>query len=305
MPATAKHVIVFFLDGVGLGEDNPETNPLAAAELPSLVRLLGGARPVLTDGNTVHSQAAIKGLDARLGIPGLPQSGTGQVTILSGTNAAAYLGRHDGPYPNEELRQLLARENLFSTLLARGKSVAFANAYSDRFLERLGRGTQRLSANARAALEAGLKLRGPAELRAGRGVSALFTNEYFLQMGYDVPEIDVEQAGRHLVLLAEEHALTYFEFWYSDVVGHRKDRALALHLLAQVDAFVGSLLAHMDADNTLLLLVSDHGNLEDLSTNKHTLNPALGILTGAGFNQIQAKLSSLADIKPAILSALV
>jgi len=35
-------VLLLFLDGVGLGEDDPDTNPFARAEMPVLTGLLGG-----------------------------------------------------------------------------------------------------------------------------------------------------------------------------------------------------------------------------------------------------------------------
>src|SRR3989304_7131152 len=40
-----RRVLVVFLDGVGLGADDPARNPLAAAERPERTRPLGGARP--------------------------------------------------------------------------------------------------------------------------------------------------------------------------------------------------------------------------------------------------------------------
>jgi bisphosphoglycerate-independent phosphoglycerate mutase (AlkP superfamily) len=53
-----------------------------------------------------------------------------------------------------------------------------------------------------------------------------------------------------------------------------------------------------------LLVVSDHGNFEDWTTSKHTTNPALTILAGAGFDKLVLHLTSLQDIKPTLLSYL-
>ena len=55
------------------------------------------------------------------------------------------------------------------------------------------------------------------------------------------------------------------------------------------------------AGASLLLVVSDHGNFEDWTTSKHTTNPALTILTGAGFEKLVPQLQSLLDIKRALL----
>ena len=298
-------VLVIFLDGVGLGDDDPQVNPLAEAPLPALRSLLGGHRPIRAHSGLNTDQASLVALEAQMGIPGLPQSGTGQVTLLTGVNAPALLGQHYGPYPSQPLVDLLSRDNLFKRMLSAGEAVAFANAYSDRFLNRVDRGTGRLSANGRTALLAGLKLRGPNDLKQGRAVSSLLTNEYFQGLGYDVPDLSAAEAGAQLAHLARDHKLTFFEFWYSDVAGHRQDRQLSLHTLELLDEFIGGTVEALDTSRALLLIVSDHGNLEDLRTRKHTLNPALALLTGAGHNAVAQQLDSLEDVTPTLLAALI
>lgn len=295
-----SRILVLFMDGVGLGDDDPEINPLAQAELPILRSLLDGRRPVRANVGYATHHATLLPLDARMGVPGLPQSGTGQTTILTGVNAPALIGQHYGPYPNQPLRDLLSNGNLFRELLVAGKPVAFANAYPDRFLNRLGRGTERLSANSRAAVLAGLKLRGPAELKAGRAISSLLTNKYWREWGYDVPELTAAQAGAQLVRLTDDHALTYFEFWYTDVAGHRQDRELSLYILEQLDEFIGGIIEALDLSRSLLVILSDHGNFEDLSTPKHTLNPALSLLVGANHRDLAPRLGSLQDVTPSL-----
>ncbi len=48
-PSHPRRVIFLFLDGVGIGDDDPAANPLAARDFaavyPTLARLLGGALP--------------------------------------------------------------------------------------------------------------------------------------------------------------------------------------------------------------------------------------------------------------------
>jgi 2,3-bisphosphoglycerate-independent phosphoglycerate mutase len=298
-----ERLLILFLDGVGLGDDDPEANPFMHADLPALRSLLGGRRPVRANGDLSTRHATLLPLDAQLGIPGLPQSGTGQTTILTGVNAPALLGRHYGPYPNQPLRDLLDNGSLFRQLLTAGQPVAFANAYPDRFLDRLGRGTERLSANTRAALLAGLKLRGPVDLKAGRAVSALLTNEYWRNWGYDMPELSAAEAGAQLARLTDDHALTYFEFWYTDVAGHRQDRDLSLHVLNMLDQFIGGAVDTLDLSRSLLMVISDHGNFEDWRTPKHTPNPALALLVGANHMELASQLRSLADVTPALLTA--
>jgi hypothetical protein len=300
-----KNILVLFLDGVGLGDDDPDANPFVHADISNLSGLLDGRRPLRVNGGYSTRRATLIPLDAQLGVPGLPQSGTGQTTILTGVNAPALLGRHYGPYPNRPLRDLLNEQNLFRHLLAAGRPAAFANAYPDRFLSRLGRGTERLSANTRAALQAGLKLRGPDDLKAGRAVSALLTNEYWHEWGYDVPELTAAEAGAQLARLAGEHTLTYFEFWYTDVAGHRQDHDLSLYVLYMLDQFIGGILDTLDLERSLLFIISDHGNLEDWRTAKHTHNPALALLAGAGHQRLAPRLHSLLDVTPLLKEVLM
>lgn len=290
-----ERIIAVFWDGVGLGNDDPAANPFVRHPMPFLQTLLDGHSPLKAASGLSNGSVSLLGLDATLSVPGLPQSGTGQTAILTGLNAAAHLGEHSGPYPTAALKTLLAENNLFSQLLARNQPVAFAGAYPDRFLARLQRGTERLSANTRAALLAGLKLRSGADLQAKRAVSALLTNRYWQEWGYDVPLLSPQQAGSQLANLAADHALTFFEMWYTDVVGHKQDMARAGELLTMLDRFLEGLAAAIDPANTMLLVISDHGNLEDLSTKQHTRNPALALAFGAEHHRLMG-LSSLVDV---------
>lgn len=271
------------------------------ADIPTLRALLDGRRPVLAEAGYQNERVSLPLVDATLGVPGLPQSATGQTTLLTGINAAAHVGKHYGPYPNDALRQLLRRGTLFQRLLDDGQPVAFANAFPDRFLDRIPRGKARLSANTRAALEAGLKLRGPTDLQQGRGLSALLTNDYWDTWGYSVPTLTDREAGAQLVQLAQDHRLTYFEFWYSDLIGHKQERQTALVILRKLDAFLAGIFETLDLQRSLLLITSDHGNFEDWTTNKHTTNPAFTLVAGAGHQTVAARLTSLVDVTPTVL----
>ncbi len=300
-----KRVIVVFLDGVGLGDENLEANPFMHVELPTVQALLDVPHLTRHVAGTVTDQAALLGLDALLGVPGLPQSATGQTAILTGHNAPAVIGEHYGPYPDQKLRQILARDSIFKALLEAGQPVAYANAYPTRFLDRLNRGKGRLSANTQAALMANLKLRSGQDLRQGRAISALLNNEFWPEPDFELPPLTAYQAGTQLAGLAQEHTLTFFEFWYSDILGHKKNQAESLKTLGLLDDFLAGILTGSDLNQSLLLVVSDHGNFEDWTTNKHTKNPALTILVGAGFQALVPQLHSLIDLKPVLLSYLL
>jgi hypothetical protein len=299
-----KLVVIVFLDGVGLGYTDSEANPFMHVRMETGQTLFGV--PYLTHeaAGTITDRAALLGLDASLGMPGLPQSATGQTAILTGQNAPAVLGEHYGPYPNQDLLDLLARHSLFKAVLEANHPVAYANAYPVRFLDRIKRGKGRLSANTRAALMAGLKLRGREDLQRGRAVAALLSNEFWPEPEVNLPPLNPYQAGSQLAALAREHTLTFFEFWYSDLLGHKMDREGSLTVLADLDHFLAGVLDGLDLKNSLLLVVSDHGNFEDWTTKKHTTNPALTILAGEGAGALASHLRALTDIKPAVMTYL-
>jgi hypothetical protein len=300
-----RRVVILFLDGVGLGDADPEVNPFMHAPMPTVEGLLGVSRLTRTEAGTLTGRAALLGLDARLGVPGLPQSATGQTAILTGHNAPAILGEHYGPYPNQRLREMLAEDSIFKTLLAAGQPVAYANAYPDRFLDRLKRGKGRLSANTQAAFRANLKLRSGRDLRRGRAISAFLSNDFWPEQDLDLPPLTARQAGNQLATLAQEHTLTFFEFWYPDLLGHKNRPEESIKVLGLLDDFLAGILAQLDLRNSLLLVISDHGNFEDWTTSKHTKNPALTLLVGAGFEILVPQLEALTDIKPALLSYLL
>ena len=87
-------------------------------------------------------------------------------------------------------------------------------------------------------------------------------------------------------------------------MGHAQDREAARSVLRNLARMIRRVLASLDLTSTTIILTSDHGNIEDLSTRSHTLNPVPTIIWGAGSQQVANRISSLADITPAIVSLL-
>ena len=104
------HILFLFLDGIGLGPDDPATNPFARASMPHLSQLLGGHRLVSGVAPLVTERATLVSLDACMGVPGMPQSGSGQATLLTGLNVPALIGGHYGPWPSQPIVNLLQHE---------------------------------------------------------------------------------------------------------------------------------------------------------------------------------------------------
>lgn len=298
-------ILIIFVDGVGLGGSNADLNPLAAAPMPTLRRLLGGYPLTEAAARVAEfpSGALLLPIDATLDVDGLPQSGTGQASLWSGINVAARLGRHSGPYAPPLARELLQQHNLFAAAQSVAAPVAFANAYPPRYLDRLSRGTARQSVTALAAHLAGLPLRGPVELKIGTALSAFITNEMWEgRLGVPgLPVISAPEAGANLARLTQQYGLVVFEYFATDMAGHRAEGDFIQDVLQRLDGLLDGVLATLNSATDLLLLVSDHGNLEDASTTDHTLNPVPGLLWGHKAYTIATRLASLTDVMPAVL----
>ena len=290
-------MIFLFLDGVGLGEDDPEINPLAAPAYPVIADLLGNRKPVLASGLVAGPGAHLIPTDAQMGVGGRPQSATGQAALLTGLNAPQLLAEHYGPRPDDRVRAILDRASIFRRLVNAGKQPCFCNAYPQRYFDVIHSGRRRLSAVPYAAVVGGQRLLTAADLLAGCALSSDFTNQAWRdELGYqDAPVYTAAEAGALLWRLAQPHDFLFFEHWMTDVLGHEGGLAAAVALLGRFDSFLGGLLAAADLENTLIIVASDHGNVEDCSHGKHTTNPALTLLIGSARTQYAPRIRALTD----------
>lgn len=300
-------VLIVFLDGVGVGDDAAATNPLAVAVTPAFDALLDGRRLIASALPYSGAHASARGLDAVLGVDGLPQSGTGQAAMLTGVNAARMFGRHFGPYAPTALRSLIANDSILARAGRAGRSVTFANAYAAHLVAMASTERPPLPLRASiviAALGAGLLTRHEPELIAGDAITSEMVADGWREWlrRTDIPDVSAEQAGRNLAAIANRHDLTLFAHYSTDTAGHLRDMDAAVAAWQRVDAFIGGLVPAL-ADDVLLAIVSDHGNLEDVRA-QHTRNPALCILAGPGHAGLAERLDSLTDVAPVLLGVL-
>jgi len=304
------HFVFIFIDGIGLGPNDPSSNPFARSKLPNLISLIGNHKIVFEtlskNGNPLLSRdSTFLGLDANLGIKGHPQSATGQATILTGINVPKKLGMHFGPWPNEEIRNLLRENSIFKVLKSRGFKSQLLNAYPQTYFDRIQSGRRLPGAVAMSVLDAGIKLKTTEDLIAGRALSADFTGEGWHNRinNKDIPIITLADAGKRIAKLGRTKDFSFFEFWISDYAGHRADMDEACTLLEDFDIVIGNLISNWDSSDGLIFITSDHGNLEDTKTRGHTRNLVPGIIIGNENNRhmFSESLSDLSGISPAIL----
>jgi hypothetical protein len=299
-------VLFVFVDGVGAGARDPDRNPLARGEF-LLSRFEDGGGTALPGGG--------RGVlaDACLGVPGRPQSATGQTTILTGENAPAHVGRHVLGFPNAPLRALLSARSLFRALAARGRSAAFANAYPVAYLRALGhdvpgepefamdgRRRARAAATTLAYAAGGFRFRTWADARAGAGLTHDLTARRARELGIDLPRREPAEAAEILRDLAAGVDLALFEFFETDEAGHARSMERALDALSRLDPFLRALVAGL-REGDALVVASDHGNVEDLSTRNHTRAPVPVLLFGRAAARA-AEVRDLTHLAPLLLS---
>jgi len=301
-------ILFIFLDGVGLGVDDPNINPLARLEMPFLQGLLGGQKLLAKSAPYVGDHATLLSLDAGLGVRGLPQSATGQAVLLTGINIPKEIGEHYGPKPNPAVAKYLQNGNLFSQLVHSGKTAALLNAYPPRYFHGVDSGKRLYSAIPLAVTSAGLKLFDKDDYYAGRALSADFTgNGWHEMLGFpDAPVYKPYQAGQKLADLANQYDFSFFEYWASDYAGHKQDMNWAVDQFIIFDEVLRGLYDQWKREDRLVLITSDHGNMEDLSTRRHTDANVPGLLIGhpEARAEFESGLNDLTGIYQRILKAI-
>ena len=246
-------VVWLALDGVGHPVDAP-SGSVWEQDLPAL-------RPLIDAGVA---------LDAALGVPGLPQSGTGQSCWLTGLDAVRYMGEHFGPHPGPTLQRLLRQSSLPIRLAAVGARAALANHYVPQYLEAQAR-RPRMGCFPFAFTAAGLPLNPPGVPPLGATLGLNYREPF----GPVQSLVEISHLGRELAGAAHGHDLIVADLWFGDLLGHlgrvegppADARAAAFAYLARVDAL---LLGLLDA-GVQVVISSDHGNLENLNTKSHTV----------------------------------
>ena len=174
--------------------------------------------------------------------------------------------------------------SLLKTLHQAGHSAALLNAYPPRYFDALQSGYRLPGAIAMAAIQAGIPLKTSRDLQDGQALSADFTGQGWHDHLHipDIPLITPSRSGSShgsaLIILVHFPSLN-IGCRISPVTG-RKCNQPAACFLPWMKSFLVLLDTWADEDG-LILITSDHGNLEDLSTRRHTTNPVPLILIGA------------------------
>ncbi|MDR8391315.1 alkaline phosphatase family protein [Aliifodinibius sp. S!AR15-10] len=294
-------IIFLFIDGVGLGEEG-RNNPFTRQQYAGFEAMCRGQSFSGRAENVAENYHLFKGIDATLGIEGLPQSGTGQATLFTGENAAKIVGRHFGPFPHSKTKPGLRNRSIFKRATELGKSCVFMNAYPDIFFDRSEK-RNRWSCTTLMTKSAGIRLHTERDLKEGSAITAEITQEAWReQLGIEVPKIEPAEAGQRMLDAAVNNDLVLYEYYLTDKAGHARSHAKAEDVLHRFDLFLQYLIQNRRERDTILLS-SDHGNVEDLSTKTHTFNQVPLFVKGPVAEAFE-QVDSIQDITPTALKVL-
>ncbi len=309
--AKMERMIFIFIDGCGVGRRDT-SNPFFLGQCRHLP--FWQEAPALPDGTPVSA------IDAALGIPGAPQSASGQTALFCGAGAAEIGNRHRNGYPDRALRRIIVKKNLLSLLAAEGTAARYLNAYpahdglfsathvriepdgrlwfSALFPERFKR---MISVTSCMLLASGQKPFGEADIREGKALYQDYSNRMLNEKGLSLPVFSPQQAAAVIFNASRRCEFILYEYFQTDLYAHRRSLEACIELVRDLDALIGSLLAHLDPKEDTLVLTSDHGNLEDYPVRGHSRNPVPLIAWGRHGVRLREKIRSLSDVTPAVL----
>ena len=295
-----ERTLLIFIDGVGIGTNDSLINPFFQKQFMFLEKIFS-TTPHLQNQSFSNENKFLFPVDANMGINGLPQSGTGQTSIFCGVNAPQIIGKHFGPFPYSTLKPIIEKENIFQAFLEKGLKVSFANAFPKIFFDYINSGRKRLNVTTLMALYSKVRMFDVDDMLAGKGLSSDITNRRWnTKLKYSIPIITPEESADRLLNIVNKNNFTLFEYFFTDHLGHGRNKDEFSILLNDLDRFLFRIISNIN-ENANLLICSDHGNLENIKVKGHTNNPTLTISVGKNALELKNRIHDLSNIKQALM----
>jgi hypothetical protein len=306
-----QRVIFLFIDGTGVGRADAG-NPFFQAESLFL--------PFWQGAMTLRDNTPLTAIDATLGIPGIPQSASGQTALFCGARTRELANRHHNGYPDQHLRKIILKNNLLLSLKKNKVHARFLNAYpvyhdffsarhikinkdgrfwfSETFPDRF---KKMISVTSCMLLATGAMPFTEKDILAKRALYQDYSNRQLISQGLELPEYSPVQAAEIIANTAKDYDFMLYEYFQTDIYAHRRSFADCIDLIRDLDNLLANLLARLDEKQDTLILTSDHGNLEDYHQRGHSRNPVPFLAWGKHGDKLRKQVKSLSDITPAIL----
>lgn len=247
-------------------------------------------------------------VDAQLGIEGKPQSATGQTSLWTGINGPRVMGRHQTGFPGPTLIRVIKEYSIVKKVRDSGRQATLLNAYREDYLKRLQKHPRLTSVSTHVQLASGQPLKMLDDLEKKEAIFMDITHEimhrFFPELKERFPAESPHARGRDLAVMARKYDLALHEYFITDRAGHDQDFELAGKIIPLLEEFIRGVVEGLNAAEDLLLVTSDHGNLEDLSTKSHTENQVPAFAYGKNAEKLVRRVRSLIDI-PAFIYELL
>jgi hypothetical protein len=122
-----------------------------------------------------------------------------------------------------------------------------------------------------AAREAGVALRTWDDVRRGQALTGSLTHELEARFNWEalhqavLPRRSPEEAAHVLADLARQHDFTFYKYQLADLVSHTGQVELARQVFEVIETFVETLLGALDVGESVVIVTSDHGHLEQVA----------------------------------------
>ncbi len=257
----------------------------------------------------------MKPVDPLMGVEGTPQSATGQTSLFTGYNVPELIGKHTGGFPNREMRKLIKKQNILKDLRQNNTEAIFINAYpgyhkffSDKHIDLTDNGDlifsdefpdifrRKISVTTCLMLSSGQYPFYEEHLRKGQSIYQHYTNKPLIKRGLDLPQITPADAGRIVADAAPAQGLVLFEYFQTDLYGHRHSFEAQVEMLKNLDQLIGAVIDNCNSAEDTLIITSDHGNIEDSRHRNHTLNPVPFFVYGRNREKIAERAEKISDL---------
>ncbi|MGM0411541.1 MAG: hypothetical protein ACQEQF_12370, partial [Bacillota bacterium] len=176
-------ILLFFIDGFGIGQNNKNKNPIVKANTPVLDKIFN------------NKLAKVIKTNVKMNVSGLPQSATGQTALLTGKNASKVMGRHKSGFPGPTLIKLIKKYNIYKQLEKYNFTSTFANAYTKSYVKKVKKNQRRASVTTHCILHSNNDFRYLSDLKKENAVYQDFTNKILIKQNKNLPIFSAKKAA--------------------------------------------------------------------------------------------------------------
>jgi len=198
------------------------------------------------------------------------------------------------------LIDLIANESLFKKLKLAGYKCKFINTFRPVFFTspELFKNV-RMSTTSEMNRTANFPFSTLNDIKNKKALYHDYTNIELISKGFNLPQYNAKTAADILIRLSDEYDFVLYEYFLTDSVGHSKDMNYAKSEIERIDSLIYGVVEKIKKSDKTVIVCSDHGNIEDIRTKSHTMNPAFFAL----WTTLQIKrISMLNEVRDFVLN---